>query len=111
MAKKRTRQSRLNTTAAALGTGLGHLAARYDALVKQRDELAQELRGYLSSAERLLAGLTQSASVGIARGERQVAKAAKRVNRKFTAASRARLSQLAKERWAKAKKAGKNRLG
>lgn len=31
--------------------------------------------------------------------------------RKFSAAVRARLSELARERWAKAKKAGKTRLG
>lgn len=39
------------------------------------------------------------------------ARSTSRPRRRFSAAARARLSRLAKERWAKAKKAGKTRLG
>jgi ElaB/YqjD/DUF883 family membrane-anchored ribosome-binding protein len=111
MAKRGRSQTQLNATAEGIGTGLGRLAAKYDALVKQRDELAHELRAYLKHAEKLLGNLGHSASIEISRTETQAVKALKGAKRQFSPAARAKLRAAAKARWAAAKKAGKTRLG
>jgi hypothetical protein len=51
---KRATDSRLNAAAAQIGTALGHFAARIDALQQQRDQLATELKRYISGAEAML---------------------------------------------------------
>jgi ElaB/YqjD/DUF883 family membrane-anchored ribosome-binding protein len=111
MAKRGRSQTRLNAAAEGIGTGLGHLAARYDALVKQRDALAHDLRGYVKQAESLLGNLGQTAAVELSRTEKQAAKPMKQLKRQFSPAARAKLRAAAKARWAAAKKAGKTSLG
>jgi hypothetical protein len=111
MRRRGRRKSRLNVVAEGIGAGLGRLAARYDALVRQRDALAQELRHYVTHAERLLGTLGQAAAVKARPAEKQAAKAVKRLKRKFSPAARAKLRAAAKARWAAAKKAGKTKLG
>jgi len=82
-------------------------------------QLEQELhaldakrQGILSQIKSALEQLTQGfaapmAGLNLDRPGKRAAKP----RRRFSAASRKRLSQLAKERWAKAKKAGKSKLG
>ena len=111
MAKSGRRESTLNAAAEGIGSGLGRLAARYDALVKQRDELAHELRSYVTHAEKLLGNLGHSAATKISRTETQAVKAVTQVKRQFSPAARAKLQAAAKARWAAAKKAGKTSLG
>jgi ElaB/YqjD/DUF883 family membrane-anchored ribosome-binding protein len=111
MAKRGRPKTRLNAAAEGIGTGLGRLAAKYDALVRQRDALAHELRGYVKHAERLLGNLGQTAAVKVSRTEKQAAKSVKQVKRRFSPAARAKLRAAAKARWAAAKKAGKTSLG
>jgi hypothetical protein len=101
----------LNAAAASIGTGLGRLAARYDSLVRQRDELAHELRGYVRHAEQLLGNLGHTARTDVRQTEKHATKAAQQVRRQFSPAARAKLRASAKARWAAAKKAGKKRLG
>jgi hypothetical protein len=111
MAKRGRSKTRLNAAAESVGAGLGRLAMRYDAFVKQRDELAHELRGYVQYAEKLLGTLGHTAAAKVSRTERQAATAAKQVKRQFSPAARAKLRAAAKARWAAAKKAGKTKLG
>jgi hypothetical protein len=111
MAKRLKRQSKLNAAAEGIGAGLGRLAARYDALVKRRDALAHELRGYVRHAQSLLGNLGQTAKGPARKTEKQAVKTVKRVRRRLSAAARAKLSASAKARWAAAKKAGKTKLG
>ena len=138
MAKRgRPRTHRLTATAETIGAGLGHLAAKYDLWVKQRDELAEELRAYVAAAESLLVKLGHTAERAVtnavttgrraafkisAEAKRKMSEAAKPhwatkkgdvVKKKRTVSPevRAKLARLAKARWAKAKKAGKTSLG
>jgi ElaB/YqjD/DUF883 family membrane-anchored ribosome-binding protein len=111
MAKRGRSKTGLNAAAEGIGTGLGRLAAKYDALVKRRDSLARELRDYVKHAEQLLGNLGHTAAIRVNRTEKQAAKAAKQVKRRFSPAARAKLRASAKARWAAAKKAGKASLG
>jgi hypothetical protein len=54
--------SRLNAAAAQIGTALGHFAARIDALQQQREQLATELKRYISGAEAMLKSVRGGAS-------------------------------------------------
>jgi ElaB/YqjD/DUF883 family membrane-anchored ribosome-binding protein len=111
LANRRRPKTRLTAAAEGIGTGLGRLAARYDALVKQRDELADELRDYVKHAEKLLGNLSQTAALRVSRTKKRAAKTVKQVKRRFSPAARAKLRAAAKARWAAAKKAGKTTLG
>ena len=111
MAKRGRQETRLNAAADGIGTGLGRLAARYDVLVRQRDELAHQLADYLRHVEKLLDNLGRSATVKAGRKERQADRAFRHVKRRFSPAARAKLRAAAKARWAAAKKAGKKTLG
>jgi len=54
----------LNAAAAQIGTALGHFAARIDALQQQREQLATELKRYISGAEAMLKTVRGGASTG-----------------------------------------------
>ena len=54
---KRRRNTRLNRTAERIGASLGHLAARYDSWLKQRDELASEIQKSVVAGQKMLADL------------------------------------------------------
>jgi hypothetical protein len=131
MAKRQRRSpSQLDRTATLIGTHLGHLARKYDLWIKQRDEIAAELRRYVESAETMISGMGHTADVAIGRAarrgrrvippehRRKISEAAKArwakrkagKTRTISPAARARLSKLAKARWAKARKAGKTKL-
>jgi len=62
----------LNRTAAQVGAALGHFAARIDALKKQREAIAADLRKYVATAEGMLEALGEQAQ----RGRRAVTAAA-----------------------------------
>jgi hypothetical protein len=79
--------------------------------MRQRDELARELRGYVQHAEKLLGDLGHTAATRVGRAERQAAQSATQAKRRFSPAARAKLRAAAKARWAAAKKAGKTKLG
>jgi hypothetical protein len=120
----------LNQAAETIGKSIGNLAAAYTEWAKQRDVIAGELKNYLAAAQKMLldmghqteVSLSQAVKRGRRKGYKQSAEArakmraawAKRkakVKRVLSPEAKARLSKLAKERWAKAKKAGKKRLG
>ena len=107
----RRRKNRLNRTAETIGRGLGHLAARYDAWMKQRDELASEIHEYVTTGQKMLADLGRTADRRIRRTRKKSAQVRKKIKRTFSPAARAKLRAAAKARWAAAKKAGKARLG
>jgi hypothetical protein len=69
MAKRSSRRgtSRLNATAESLGSALGHVAARVEALNRQRAEVAADIRRIIAAGERLLTELGQSAQTAVAR--------------------------------------------
>ncbi len=111
-------KNRLDVAAEAIGTGLGRLAARIDRWNRQRAEIIGDIRAYLAHGEKLLSNLEFRRERSSARSRSVLTGAAlplgpvrARRKRRVSAAVRARLSRLAKARWAKAKKAGKNRLG
>ena len=54
---RRASTSRLNVTAERVGAALGHFAARIDAWKSQREDIASELRRYVTSAQAMLEGL------------------------------------------------------
>jgi hypothetical protein len=130
MAKKRHRKSGLNQAAASVGKGLGDLIAAYAKWARQRDVIAGELKNYLTAAQKMLLDMGHSVEVSalqaVKRGRRAGykqsaearakmraawAKRKARVTRVVSPEARARLSRLAKARWAQARKAGKTRLG
>jgi hypothetical protein len=114
MVKWRRRKSGLTAAAETVGAGLGRLAAKYDAFMKMRAELAAELHEYVGKSQKMLSDLGDTAAVSIQQAKKQrplVTKTAKKVKRRFSRALRAKLAASAKARWAAAKKAGKNKLG
>jgi hypothetical protein len=140
MARQKKRSSGMHRAAESIGASLGHLQARYDAWIKQRDVIAAELETYLASAQRMLSEIGHTADAARIRVVRSViqqppgrrvmsAEARQRISagakalwakrkagkrkqqRNVSPEVRAKLSRLAKERWAKAKRAGKTRLG
>ena len=105
------RKNRLNNAAESIGKGLGHLAARYDAWLSQRDELVSDLQKYVAAGQSMLTDLGRTADLRIRQRRKQGAQVRKRIKRTFSPAARAKLRAAAKARWAAAKKAGKTRLG
>jgi len=67
MAKSQRAQTRLNTSAASIGTGLGAIAARVDAWRKQREAIAAELKAYVAHSHTLLAELGHTADLAVTR--------------------------------------------
>lgn len=97
MAKRRG-AGRLDSAAAAIGGSLGRVAAKVEALKKQREEIAAELRELISTARRMLNDL----GAETATFQRRVKKVVRRRRRrKFTAAQRAAISRRMKALWAK----------
>ena len=90
---------------------MGHLAAKYDSWLKQRDELASEVQDYVVAGQKMLADLGQTADLRVRQTRKQAARIQQKVKRTFSPAARAKLRASAKKRWAAAKKAGKTRLG
>lgn len=82
---------------------LGALEKRLDALNAERDRIIATIR----SAVDVLATPSSRAAKAV----RAAVRGSSARPRRFSAATRRRLSQLAKARWAKAKKAGLTRLG
>ena len=103
MAKRRRKaETRLETAAAGAGTALGHVAARVDALGKQRKAVATELREFIATAQQMLEDLGEDAAYSGRRVRRTVSKAAGKVKRKrrLSAQGRANIIAAAKKRWA-----------
>jgi hypothetical protein len=110
----RRRTSGLTKAAETVGAGLGRLAAKYDAFMKMRAELAADLHEYASKTQKMLSDIGDTAAVSIQQAKKErpyVTKTVSKVKRRFSKALRARLAASAKARWAAAKKAGRNRLG
>ena len=86
-------------------TGLAELERRLGQINAERERIVAAIRAAVNS----LTG--HAASTGRATSASGASGPGNRRPRRFSAASRKRLSELAKARWAKAKKAGQTRLG
>lgn len=97
------RKSGSGGIAAMVGRELGKLAARKDALAKQ-----------LATVEREIAAVRDSVTKALSAREipfpKVKAKAKRGGRRALSAATRAKMAEAAKRRWAAVKKAGKNAL-
>lgn len=103
------KRGRPTGTLAQLERQLADLTARRQRVIAQI-RMAVDRLTHGSAAP--MAGLDLGARVASVRRRRAAAKpAGSRRRRRVSSAVRARLSQLAKARWAKAKKEGKTRLG
>ena len=101
---KRRRSRDLDSTATAVGGSLGRVAARVDALKKRRQEVAEELRALIRTAQGMLAELGDDA-VGLRRRtQRVVRRTTKRGKRQLSPEGRARLVAALKKRWAKVRR-------
>ena len=111
----KTRSNRMNSAATSIGTTLGHVAAKVDALNKQRAAVVEELREVMSVAQGMLTELGADAASAGRQARKTVQKAAGKVakkhtrRRKMSAKGRAAISVAAKKRWAKAKAAKKKK--
>jgi mevalonate kinase len=95
---KRRRTGRLDSAAAAIGGSLGHVAAKVEALKKQREEIAAELRELISTAQ----GMLNDLGAETATFQRRVKKVVHRRRRRtFTQAQRTEISRRMKALWAK----------
>ena len=101
---KRRRGGNLDSAATAVGGSLGRVAAKVDALKKQRQEVAQELRDLIGTAQAMLADLGDDAVVLRRRARRVVRRATKKRKRQLSPEGRARLVAAVKKRWAKVRK-------
>ena len=89
---------------------LAQLEAQLTRLDAERHRIVSDIR---AAVERLTGGAARGSRAMVANVASTVAVAAKpqRRRRRISVEVRERLSKLAKERWAKAKRAGKTRLG
>jgi hypothetical protein len=80
------------------------VAARVDALKKQRQEVAQELRALISTAQDMLADLGDDAVILRRQAKKIVRRTAKKGKRQLSPEGRARLVAALRKRWAKVRK-------
>jgi len=59
--RKRKASTKLNQTAEGIGTAFGHVAARIEALKRERVEIAADIRKIVRSAQKLLVELEDTA--------------------------------------------------
>ena len=90
----------LMTSAEEVGRIFATVAMKFNTLSKQREELAGQLSGVISSSQRMLSEL------GIA-ARRSLTQKPNRKRRKMSAATRRKMATAAKKRWAARKKANK----
>jgi hypothetical protein len=93
-------QSGLDRTAAGIGSALGRVAAKVDALKRQRTEIAAEIRQVIGAAQRMLSDLGGTPARARARGS------APR-KRQLSAEARERIAEAQRRRWAKVRAAKK----
>ena len=93
-------QSGLDRTAAGIGSALGRVAAKVDALKRQRSEIGAEIRQVIGAAQRMLADLGGESPRGRSR------KGAPR-KRQLSAEARERIAEAQRRRWAKVRAAKK----
>jgi hypothetical protein len=91
----------------------GRSASTLAQLERRLAQLNTDRQRVIAAIRSAVDRLTSASTAGTATLRKRVVRAAKvaRPRSRFSAAARKRLSQLAKERWAKARKAGKKRLG
>lgn len=100
---KRTSGTRIaDGISSYIDKAVGKLTTRRDALRKELDQVERELAGVRST---VMAGLKGSGTGR--RGVRSVVRA----TRQLSSATRKKMADAAKRRWAAAKKAGLNKLG
>ena len=92
------KQTGLNRTAESIGAGLGQLQAKYDAWIRQRGELAEELKTYVDIAQDLLQGLGHKAEDAIAEAKAAVATVQVARKRTLSEAHKKAISDAAKAR-------------
>ena len=103
MAKRSSGKRIADGISSYIDKAVGKLTSRRDAL---RKELAQVEKELESVRDTVIAGLKSSP-----RGRRSTASRVGRAARQLSAATRKKMADAAKRRWAAAKKAGLNRLG
>jgi ElaB/YqjD/DUF883 family membrane-anchored ribosome-binding protein len=81
------------------------VAAKVDALKKQRQEVTRELRELISTAQTMLADLGDDAAVLRRRARKAVRRVTKKRKRQLSPEGRARLVAAVKKRWAKTRQA------
>jgi methyl-accepting chemotaxis protein len=105
MAKRGRRKgsASLNSTAEQIGRALGQVAARLETWKQQREEIRREVQHLMSTAQRMLADLGQTAqTVRSTLGEAvEVRRRGRRKGYKMSAATRRKL----REAWARRKAA------
>lgn len=109
MAKRKSKSADgvAESIAAFIGTSMGGLAGRKDALQKELADVERQIAGVRDSVMRQFGGVA-----AVKRAVRKVVKGATKSARKAVSpATRAKMAAAAKQRWAKAKKAGKTTLG
>ena len=98
---QRRRDRSLSSAATVVGGSLGRVAAKVDALKKQRQEVARELRELISTAQAMLADLGDDAVVAGRRARKAVRRVTRKRKRQLSPEGRARLVAAVKKRWAK----------
>ena len=83
---------------------VGSAAAKIDALKKERQEVAQELRELINTAQTMLADLGDDAAVLRRRARKAVPRVTRKRKRQLSPEGRARLVAALKKRWAKVRK-------
>jgi hypothetical protein len=99
----RRRSTRLDSTATAIGTALGRLAAKAQQLERQRAALVVELHRLSEAAEDLLGTVGDGVVVARRRARRAVRKVTRR--RGLSAQGRANIIAGVRKRWARMRKA------
>jgi hypothetical protein len=94
-----SRTGGLEGAAVNVGTALGKVAAKVDALKKERTLIAAEIRGVIRSAERMLADLGDDAAIARHRARKAVRRIG--AKRNVSPEGRARILAALKRRWAK----------
>jgi hypothetical protein len=103
MRGRRRGNDTVNRTAEQLGTLLGQVAARVDAWKQQRAEIQAELSAIVKTANGLITDLGQTAT----KTTHRVRQTATRARRRFSKATRAKMAEAARRRWA-LRKSGKS---
>jgi hypothetical protein len=103
---KRGRRTHSGDTAATIGRAFGRVAARVDALKRQRAVVAAEVQSVIHAAQRMLAELGGTGSAGGSSTGRGTSPARRKP--RLSPEARERIAEAQRRRWAKVR-AAKNK--
>jgi uncharacterized protein YoxC len=94
----------INAAAAKVGATLGRIAAKVDAMKRERAALVAELDHVIQVAQKMKADIGD-VNRDVARAKGKVSKAVRKAKRRMSPEARARIAAAARKRWAAYRKA------